>query len=108
MSEEMKMDETLDMVEMDDESLEDISGGKSGSHHGKRKVGGLKKGYLAMRTAKCYDYKNEMRGHELYNGDKVKIVKSSEKGTDGRYYTRVRSEKDGAVGWVNSAYLKRY
>ena len=48
-----------------------------------------------------------MRGHELYNGDKVKIIEKSTKGTDGRYYTKVKSKKDGNKGWVNSSFLKK-
>ena len=108
MSDEKMMDDmALSESALSDDSLEDIAGGRGGDVGDIRVVYGLKTGYLAMGTARCYDYKNEMRGHELYNGDKVKIIEKSTKGTDGRYYTKVKSKKDGNKGWVNSSFLKK-
>ena len=96
MSDEKMMDDmALSESALSDDSLEDIAGGRGGDVGDIRVVYGLKTGYLAMRTARCYDYKNEMRGHELYNGDKVKIIEKSTKGTDGRYYTKVSQVQKG-------------
>lgn len=115
MSEEMKMSaenpdlmsDALSSDALSDDELEDIAGGAGSSSKVFRKVAGLKKGYLALRTAKCYDYKNEIRGHELYNGDLVQVLKKSSTGSDGRPYTYVRSLKDDHKGYVNSNFLKK-
>ena len=110
MSEELKMSaENPDLVSevLDDDDLEEIAGGADASHKTFRKVAGLKKGYLALRTHKCYDYKNEIRGHELYNGDLVQVLRPSKTGYDGRPYTYVKSLKDDCQGYVNSNFLKR-
>lgn len=110
MSEEKKMSaENPDLVSevLSDDDLEDIAGGADASKKTFRKVGGLKSGYLAIRTEPCYDYGNEKRGHELYNGDLVQVLRSSKTGYDGRPYTYVKSLKDDCQGYVNSNFLKR-
>ena len=110
MSEEMKMSaENPDLVSeaLSDDSLEDISGGAGATKKTFRKVAGLKSGYLAIRSEPCYDYKNEKRGHELYNGDVVQVLRASKTGTDGRPYTYVKSLKDDCKGYVNSNFLRK-
>ena len=56
------------------------------------------KGYLALRTAKAYDYNNEIG--ELYTGDTVYVQDKS----DGTYWY-VYSPKHGKSGYVNRNYL---
>ena len=58
----------------------------------------VKTGYLALRTAKAYDSRNEIG--ELYTGDKVEVLDSS----DGTYWY-VYSPKLGKYGYVNKNYL---
>lgn len=110
MSEEMKLSaENPDLVSeaLSDDDLEDIAGGAGSSKKIFKKVAGLKSGYLAIRSEKCYDYKNEKRGHELYNGDLVQVLKPSSTGSDGRPYTYIRSLKDDCKGYANSNFLKK-
>lgn len=56
------------------------------------------KGYLALRTAKAYDSRNEIG--ELYSGDTVTVQDTS----DGTYWY-VYSPKYGKYGYVNRNYL---
>ena len=56
------------------------------------------KGYLALRTAKAYDSRNEIG--ELYTGDTVQVTDTS----DGTYWY-VYSPKHGRCGYVNRDYL---
>ena len=58
----------------------------------------VQKGYLALRTAKAYDSRNEIG--ELYSGDTVQVQDSS----DGTYWY-VYSPKLGKSGYVNKNYL---
>ena len=58
----------------------------------------VKTGYLALRTAKAYDYSNEIG--ELYTGDKVEVLDSSDS-----TYWYVYSPKLGKYGYVNKNYL---
>ena len=58
----------------------------------------VKTGYLALRTAKAFDSRNEIG--ELYTGDKVEVLDSS----DGTYWY-VYSPKLGKYGYVNKNYL---
>lgn len=107
----MKMDENM-IYEVSDQELEQTAGGAVRPYHQYstssrwKTVKGLKSGYLAMRTQRCYDYRNEMRGCELYNGDKVKLVEKAVTGSDGRKYAKVYSPKHNATGYVNADYLK--
>ena len=95
MSEEMK--------KVNEAELEQAAGGIG--PNGWATVCGLKSGWLAMRTAPTYDYNNEMRGNELYNGDQVQITGSYVQGYDGRTYVWVYSPKTNASGYVNAAYI---
>ena len=55
-------------------------------------------GYLALRTAKAFEYENEIGS--LYTGDKVKVIEK-QAGT----YWYVYSPKHGKNGYVNKDYL---
>ncbi len=68
-------------------------------------VTGLQTGVLALRTQPNYDYSNEMKGSELYNGDRVQIKSKPVQGSDGRTYVKVYSPKSGKTGYVNYAFL---
>ena len=93
-----------DMKNVNEQDLENVSGGYS-YDSGWRMVMGLQSGYLAMRTYPSYDYSNEIRGCELYNGDTVQITGSWVQGSDGRTYVWVYSPKTGTSGYVNAAYI---
>ena len=56
------------------------------------------KGYLALRTAKAYDYRNEIG--ELYTGDVVQVLNQ-----DSGDYWYVYSPKLNKSGYVNKNYL---
>ncbi len=58
----------------------------------------VSKGYLALRTAKAYDYRNEIG--ELYTGDTVQVTDTSDS-----TYWYVYSPKHGKSGYVNRNYL---
>ena len=58
----------------------------------------VSKGYLALRTAKAYDSRNEIG--ELYTGDTVQVIDSSDNG-----YWYVYSPKLNKNGYVNRNYL---
>ena len=97
------------MAEFDkinEEELVEVSGG--GSYYavnGWMTVCRLQSGYLAMRTQPTYDYSNEIRGAELYNGDQVQVKGNPVQGTDGRTYVLVYSPKTGTTGYVNYGFL---
>lgn len=55
-------------------------------------------GYLALRTEKAYDYRNEIG--KLYTGDTVEVIDSSDSG-----YWYVYSCKLDKYGYVNKDYL---
>ena len=93
-----------DMKNINEQELDNISGG-CGIDSGWKIVTGLQSGYLAMRRQPCYDYSNEIRGCELYNGDSVQITGAHVQGTDGRTYVWVYSPKSGVSGYVNAAYI---
>lgn len=58
----------------------------------------VSEGYLALRTAKAYDSKNEIG--ELYTGDTVQVIDTSDSA-----YWYVYSPKHGKNGFVNKDYL---
>lgn len=98
-----------DMEKINEQELEDIAGGKKlhkKSHESnERTVAHLARGYLAMRTAPTYDYGNEIKGAELYNGNRVYIAGDYVHGGDGKTYVWVYSPKSQTYGYVNSGYL---
>ena len=104
---------------MNDEELEQAAGGRGGitgiteggSTH--KKVKGLQTGYLALRNAPGYDYRNEIG--QLQNGDLVDItgptvaVKNDFQGKTTNYtWVTVKKSKtcsSGKSGYVNASYL---
>ena len=72
--------------------------GASSSASGQTWTVSVAKGYLALRTAKAYDSKNEIG--ELYTGDTVQV-----KDTSDSTYWYVYSPKHGKYGYVNKDYL---
>ena len=99
----MKMSDGIKKVDV--QEMENVSGGAGYYSDGWRIVTNLQSGYLAMRTAPVYDYNNEMRGCELYNGDRVKIEGAYVQGSDGNTYVTIYSPKTDSWGYVNAAYL---
>ena len=58
----------------------------------------VQSGYLALRTAKAYDYRNEIGA--LYSGETVEVIDTS-----GGTYWWVYAPSLGKYGYVNSNYL---
>ena len=82
------------------DELEQIVGGKTVfDNFEKRKVSGLKSGWLALRTEAAYDPKNEIG--QLYNDDEVTVYYDCIR--DG--YTWVYFPKLNKSGWVNSKFV---
>lgn len=94
-----------DMNKINEEELTNVSGGGATGNINRRKVANLKDGYLAMRTAANYDYNNELRGNELYNGDYVFVEGAYVTGKDGNPYVWVFSPKTNCRGYVNANFL---
>ena len=65
---------------------------------GSSKTVSVSSGHLALRTAPCFDYANEIG--KLYTGDVVTINGGTSNG-----YVVVFSPKLGMSGWVNASYL---
>lgn len=112
MSEEMK--------KVNDIELEEVAGGKDRiangvvdefyitSHSSKKTVSGLTSGWLALRSAPCYDANNEI-GH-LFNGDTVEVIGDTVTAYNDFHgtatYIKVHSHKLHKDGYVNAAFLK--
>ena len=94
----------LEIKKIDEQELNEVSGGVGAN--GWATVTGLQSGYLALRTAPCYDYNNEIRGSESYNGQQLQITGSYVQGTDGRTYVWVYNPRSGMSGYVNASYLR--
>ena len=95
-----------ELNKINDMEVENVSGGNGGyNSNGYRTVCGLQTGYLAIRTAPTYDYNNEIRGSELYNGDQVIVLGTPVAGSDGRTYIYIQAVKNGTKGYVNAAFL---
>ena len=86
------------------QELEQVVGGVS--YDGWAVVSGLESGYLALRDKPCYDYENEIRGSESYNGDKLQITGSYVVGFDGKVYVWVYNPRSCRAGWVNASFLR--
>ena len=93
-----------DMEKINDQELDQVAGG-AGAGNVWVTVGRLQSGYLALRTAPCYDYNNEIRGSESYNGQTLQITGSYVPGSDGKTYVWVFNPRSGKSGYVNSYYL---
>ena len=94
-----------ELNKINDMEVENVAGGAGYNTDGYRTVCRLEKGYLAIRTAPTYDYANEIRGAELYNGDQVILLGAPVAGADGRTYVFVQAVKNGVQGYVNAGYL---
>ncbi len=95
-----------ELEKINEKELEEVAGGGSYySVNGWMTVCRLQTGYLAMRTQPGYDYANEIRGAELYNGDQVQTRGAAVQGSDGRTYILVFSPKTGTTGYVNYSFL---
>jgi len=92
-----------DFEKMNEKELDKVAGGYGEGRW--VQVAGLQTGYLAMRTRPCYDYNNEIRGSESYNGQMLQITGGFTPGSDGRTYAWVYNPRTGASGWANAQYL---
>lgn len=95
-------------LELNMEELAKVSGGEDGLTT--RTVEGLKSGFLAIRSAADYDYKNELGA--LHNGD---YVYSTEVYSGVYVWVYAECKKDSyygrpaysGYGWVNSNFLSK-
>ena len=94
-----------DMNKINDQELENVAGG-AGANGKWVTVCRLQSGYLALRTAPCYDYNNEIRGSESYNGQTLQITGSYVPGNDGKTYVWVFNPRSGKSGYVNAYYIQ--
>lgn len=92
-----------EIKKMDDQELENTAGGFAAGTW--VTVRGLQTGYLALRTAPNYDYKNEIRGSESGNGQPLQITGGYAAGPDGRTYVWVYNPRSGMSGWTNAQFL---
>ncbi len=95
------------MTEMKQQSefeLEKVAGGAG--RDGWVTVFNLQRGYLALRTRPGYDYNNEIRGSESYNGDLLQITGGYAVGFDGKPYVWVYTPRTGRSGWTNASFLR--
>ena len=92
-----------DFEKLNEQELETVAGGFSAGTW--VTVRGLQTGYLALRTAPNYDYANEIRGSESYNGQILQITGGYSAGPDGRIYVWVFNPRSGMSGWTNAQFL---
>ncbi len=95
--------EEFGVANLSSEELEKVAGGVDAD--GWATVWGLQSGYLALRTSPGYDFNNEIRGSESYNGYRLQITGSYTTGFDGRTYVWVYNPRTGKSGWTNAAFL---
>lgn len=94
----------MEQIKLQDSELEQVSGGID--KDGWATVTGLHKGFLALRTEAGYDYDNEIKGSESYNGDRLQIVGGTKVGFDGETYVWVYNPRTGKTGWANARYIR--
>ena len=92
-----------DFEKLNEQELETVAGGFSAGTW--VTVRGLQTGYLALRTAPNYDYANEIRGSESYNGQILQITGGYSAGPDGRTYVWGFNPRSGMSGWTNAQFL---
>ena len=99
----MEENKNVELNVLTEKELNEITGGidgKSGLWEGPWKtVCNLQTGWLAIRTAPCYDASNEIG--QLYNGDSVQITGN---GTNNGYIW-VWAPRINKSGWVNESYI---
>jgi len=88
---------------INDQELENVAGGAASGRW--VTVNGLQTGYLALRTQPKYDYSNEIRGSESYNGQVLQITGGYATGADGKTYVWVYNPRSGMSGWTNAQFL---
>ncbi len=93
-----------EIEKLDNQQLEEIAGGAF-TPGGWVTVCGLQTGYLALRTSPGYDYNNEIRGSESYNGQPLQVTGGYTFGSDGKTYVWVYNPRSGRSGYVNAAFL---
>ena len=93
-----------DFEKLNEQELETVAGGFSAGTW--VTVRGLQTGYLALRTAPNYDYANEIRGSESYNGQILQITGGYAVGFDGKTYVWVYNPRTGRSGWTNASFLR--
>lgn len=75
-----------------------VGGGSTRSYSADTRTVRVSKGYLALRTSRAYDERNEIG--ELYTGDTVELMDTSDS-----TYWYVYAPKLGKYGYVNKDYL---
>ena len=91
----------MNREELKAENMEQVVGGKSVfDNFEKRKVSGLKTGWLALRNDTAYDPKNEIG--QLYNGDEVQVYYDCTRNG----YTWLYFRNSTRVAGVNSNFVK--
>ncbi len=93
-----------ELKKINENELENTVGGVT--QDGWATVYGIQTGYLALRTAAGYDYKNEIRGSESYNGDLLQIIGPYTTGFDGKTYVWVYNPRTKMCGWTNASFLR--
>lgn len=93
-----------EITKASEQELEGVAGGLN--MNGWATVCNLKTGYLALRTKPGYDYANEIRGSESFNGDTLQITGGYAVGPDGKTYVYVFNPRSNRSGWVNAAFLR--
>ncbi len=99
----MEENKNIELKKLEENELNEITGGadgKVGLYEGPwMTVCNLQTGWLAIRTAPCYDYTNEIG--QLYNGDSVQIIGNS----SGNGYIWVWAPRINKSGWVNQNFI---
>ena len=99
----MSENKNIELKALSENELNEITGGadgKVGLYEGPWKtVCNLQTGWLAIRTAPCYDYTNEIG--QLYNGDSVQIIGNG----SGNGYIWVWAPRINKSGWVNENFI---
>lgn len=90
------------MDKLNDMDLGKVTGGvgETGDEKWKWALASVDKGYLALRSAPAYDFRNEKV--KIVNGTALQINPDK---TDGEY---VYAYFNGEYGWVNSNYLSGF
>ena len=100
-----------DIKKMNEQEAANVAGGVEGFNYGNgwRTVKNLQGGYLAIRTAPCFAYENEIIHNGPRNGQLVQIVGETVQGTGingvPATYVRVYSPDYGIIGLANAYYI---
>ncbi len=98
-----------ELKKINDQALEDVTGGATGYMGQWMTVRNIQSGYLAIRTAPAYKYENEINHIGLYNGEQVQIAGQYVEGTgingSKATYAYVYAPKFGCYGYVNAYFI---